>query len=87
MSVRRYLCGCGRDAIEAVQVASEDGVLLIPVCADCREDPTAGEQGELFGATAVARKPLATMPRRADEAQRDLPLGDLSDVDEEEGAA
>lgn len=70
-----------------VQVASEDGVLLIPVCADCREDPTADEQGELFGPAAAPRKPLATMPSRADDPQRHLPLGGLTDVDEEPGAA
>ena len=81
-------CACGRGAVDIVPVASEDGVLLIAVCADCREDPTVGESGELVTpAHDSPRKPLATMPSREDEGQPLLPLHD-DDTDElEPGAA
>jgi hypothetical protein len=80
----RHLCACGRDAIDVVRVASEDGLLLIPVCAECIEDPTAGEQREFFGLSD--RRPLAAMPARDDPQQPPLPL-DVPDVDEEERGA
>jgi hypothetical protein len=84
----RHLCACGRDAIDVMQVASEDGLLLIPVCAECIEvgDAAGGEQGELFG--RAQRRPLSAMPARDGESQPQLPLGDVTDVDgEQQGAA
>jgi hypothetical protein len=78
------VCACGRDAIDVVSVASDDGLLLIPVCAECIEDPAAGEQQELFRLSD--RRPLAAMPPR-DDPQQPLPLADLTDADEEQGAA
>jgi hypothetical protein len=30
------LCACGRQAVDVLRVASEDGLLLIPVCAEWR---------------------------------------------------
>ena len=80
------MCSCGRDAVEVIHVASEDGVLLIPVCADCGDDPAAGEQRELFGHDP--RRPLATMPPRDGRTQPSLPFEDFRDVDgAEHGAA
>jgi hypothetical protein len=81
-------CACGRAAVGVVPVASEDGVLLIAVCADCSEDPTAGESGDLFTPVHDApRKPLATMASREKEEQPLLPLHE-DDTDEvEHGAA
>jgi hypothetical protein len=85
----RHLCACGRDAIDVMHVASEDGLLLIPVCAECIEvgDAAGGEQGELFG--RAQRRPLSAMPARDGESQPQLPLGDVTDVDdgEQQGAA
>jgi hypothetical protein len=77
------LCACGRDAIDVLRVASEDGVLLIPLCAECPEDPLTGDQGELFG--PPQRRPLTAMPRRDAEIQQELPLDRAED--EERGAA
>jgi hypothetical protein len=84
----RHRCACGHDAIDEVRVATEDGLLLIPVCAECISevsDAAAAEQRELFGPSAP-RRPLATMPERDDDRQPPLPLGDLTDA-EEKGAA
>jgi hypothetical protein len=83
----RLRCACGHDAIDEVRVASEDGLLLIPVCADCiSEVSDAGaEQRDLFG-PAERRRPLAAMPAHNDDRQPQLPLSDVTDV-EEEGAA
>ena len=86
MSQQARLCACGREAIDVVSVASQDGVLLIAVCAECIEDPAAGEQSELFG-PSDRRRPLAAMPARDEGGQQSLPLGDLDDVEEERGAA
>ena len=78
-------CACGRAAVGVVPVASEDGLLLIAVCADCSEDPTAGDL--VTPAHDLPRKPLATMASREDEGQPFLPLHD-DDTDElEHGAA
>ena len=78
------ICACGREAVDVLRVASEDGLLLIPVCAECIEDPAVGEQRELFGPDS--RRPLTTMPSREDDdAQEQLPLGDASN--DERGAA
>lgn len=76
------LCACGRDAVDVMRVASDDGLLLLPVCAECAEDPAGGEQRELFG--RAERRPLTTMPARDDDPQQPLPL---DDVDDEQGAA
>ena len=78
-------CACGRDATDVMHVATEDDVLLIPVCAECGEDPTAGEQRELFGLAEPLRRPPAMMPPRDDDAQQSLPLHDATD--EQRGAA
>ena len=80
--VARRLCACGRDAVDVIRVASDDGLLLVLVCAECAEDPASGEQRELFG--DAQRRPLTVMPARDDDAQRGLPL---EDADEEPGAA
>jgi hypothetical protein len=83
----RDLCACGRDAVEVVRVATDDGVLLVPMCADCVEIGDAGDaQGELFGRSGP-RRPLAAMPPRDLDAQPPLPLDEAADVDEERGAA
>jgi hypothetical protein len=76
------LCACGRNAVEVVRVASDDGLLLVPVCAECAEDPVSGEQRELVGGSE--RRPLTAMPARGDDRQQPLAL---DDVDEEQGAA
>ena len=78
----RHLCACGRDAVDVMPVASEDGLLLVPSCAECAEDPLSAEQRELFG--RLERRPLTTMPARDDDPQQRLPV---DDVDEEQGAA
>jgi hypothetical protein len=83
MTYPERLCACGREAIDVLRVASEDGVLLIPLCAECAEDPLTGEQGELFG--PPQRRPLTAMAQRAAEIQQELPLD--SAADEEQGAA
>jgi hypothetical protein len=75
------VCACGRDAVDVLHLASEDGLLLIPVCGECADDPVAGEQGELFG--LPRRRPLSSMSARGDDAQAFLPLEDV----EEPGAA
>jgi hypothetical protein len=80
----RDLCACGRDAIDVLCVASEDGALLIPVCAECADDPVVAEQREVFEPTQ--RRPLSAMPARDDARQLSLPLDDVRD-DEEQGAA
>jgi hypothetical protein len=83
--VPEHLCDfCGRDAVDVVQLASED-VMLLTVCAECVDDPTADEQQELFGPAGVPRRPLATMPGRDDDAQQALPLDDSTH--EKRGAA
>jgi hypothetical protein len=79
----QHLCTCGRDAIDVVSIASEDGLLLIPVCAECLDDPVA-EQRELFEPTQ--RRPLTATPAR-DPEQPPLPLDDVTDFDKEQGAA
>jgi hypothetical protein len=61
-------------------------LILIAVCAECIEDPSAGEQSELFG-LSEGRRPLAAMPARGDDGQQLLPLRHFDDLDEEEGAA
>jgi hypothetical protein len=84
----RHRCACGHDAIDVVRVASEDGLLLIPVCADCISevsDAAGEEQRDLFELSERRRPPTA-MPARDDDRQPRLPLRDLTDV-EEEGAA
>jgi hypothetical protein len=84
----RHLCACGRDAIDVMHVASEDGLLLIPVCAECIEvgDAAGVEQGELFGRDE--RRPLRAMPARDSDPQPPLPLDDVTDDDErQQGAA
>jgi hypothetical protein len=84
----RHLCGCGRDAIDVMHVASEDGLLLIPVCAECIEvgDGVGAEQGELFGRDQ--RRPLRTMPARDGDPQPQLPLDPATDDEErQQGAA
>ena len=84
----RHLCACGRDAIDVMHVASDDGLLLIPVCAECIEvgDAAGVEQGELFGRDP--RRPLRAMPARDVDSQPQLPLGDVTDVDgRQRGAA
>jgi hypothetical protein len=83
MATPERLCACGRDAIDVLRVASEDGVLLVPICAECAEDPLSGDQGELFGPSP--RRPLAAMPSRDVDFQQELPLGGTAD--EERGAA
>lgn len=68
------VCACGRQAVDVLRVASEDGLLLVPVCEEC-SDSAAGaaeEQLELFG--HIARRPLAVMPSRDDDRQPMLPL-------------
>jgi hypothetical protein len=83
----RHRCACGHDAIDEVRVASEDGLLLIPVCADCigeLSDGVGAEQRDLFG-TSEYRRPLTAMPARDDDRQPTLPLSDVTDL--EEGAA
>ncbi len=85
--VKRHICACGRNAVEVVRVATDDGVLLVPMCAECVEIGDAGgEQGELFGPSAP-RRPLSAMPPRDVDPQQSLPLGDEADIDEERGAA
>jgi hypothetical protein len=79
------LCACGRDAIDVLRVASEDGVLLIPVCAECADDPVVAEQREMFEPTQ--RRPLSAMPARDDARQLSLPLDDVSGGDEQRSAA
>jgi hypothetical protein len=81
VTAARGLCACGREAVDVISVASDDGLLLVRVCAECAEDPAGGEQRELFG--GFERRPLTAMPARDDLQQR-LPL-DARDV--EEGAA
>jgi hypothetical protein len=81
MARSERVCACGRDAVDVLHLASEDGLLLIPVCAECADDPVAGEQGELFGLSR--RRPLSPMPARDDGGQASLPLEDA----EEPGAA
>ena len=80
------LCGCGRKAVDIVRVASEDEVLLVPMCADCIEIGDVGsEQDDLFGLPAP-RRPLSAMSaREEDRRQQELPLDDVGD--EERGAA
>jgi hypothetical protein len=78
MTQHETVCACGRDAIDAVRVVSEDGLLLIPVCAECVDDPVA-EQSDLFDATP--RRPLSAMPARDDARQPPLPLDDATDED------
>lgn len=82
MAQSERVCACGRNAVDVVQLASEDGLLLIPVCAECADDPVAAEQGDRF--SAPRRRPLTAMPARADEAQASLPLEEDA---EEPGAA
>ena len=77
-------CACGREAVDLVLVASEDGVLLVPVCAECAEDPVGAEQPDLFG--TAARRPLTAMPPRDAHLQQQLPL-DHPVADEDRGAA
>ena len=87
MSVTGQICACGRDAVEMVRVATDDGVLLVPMCADCVEIGDVGDaQGELFGG-APPRRPLAAMPSREQDVQPSLPLDDEAAGDEERGAA
>lgn len=83
VTTARHLCACGRDAVDVLRIASEDGLLLLPVCADCIEvgDTTGTEQRELFP-PSERRRPLTSMPSRDENAQTSLPLGD-----EEQGAA
>jgi hypothetical protein len=81
MARSERVCACGRDAVDVLHLASEDGLLLIPVCAECADDPVAGEQGDLFGPSR--RRPLTAMPPRDDDAQASLPLDDA----QEPGAA
>ena len=81
------LCACGRrPPIGVVRVASEDGLLLLPVCADCA-DPDA-EILDLHPAEleAFERRPLTAMPGR--EGHRDEELEDeIDESDEEHDAA
>lgn len=81
------VCGCGRSAVDVVRVASEDGVLLIPVCAECTEDPTAGEHAEPARSAGPPRRPPATMTARGEDSdsQQRLPLDDTFEA--ERGAA
>lgn len=80
-------CACGRAAIEVMPIATEDGLLLVPACADCIEagDVAGAEQGDLWG--RPQRRPLKSMRAREDDQQPPLPLGDASDIDEQQGAA
>ena len=56
---------CSREAIDVVSVLSDDGLLLIPVCAECVSDVVeGGEQREFFG-PLEQRRSLTTMPARA----------------------
>ena len=83
----RHRCACGLDAIDEVRVASEDGLLLVPVCADCISELSDGvgvEQRDLVG-PSEHRRPLTAMPARDDDRQPRLPLSDVTDL--EEGAA
>jgi hypothetical protein len=50
----RDLCACGQDAIDVLRVASDDGLLLIPVCADCIE---VGDAELLLPLSVVGRLP------------------------------
>ena len=70
------VCSCGREAVEVLRVASEDGLLLIPVCAECVDDPLAEQRG-LF--EHAQRRPLTAMPGRDNDRQLSLPLDDASD--------
>ena len=77
MSDAGQCCGCGRDAIDVVRIASEDGVLLMPVCSECIDDPIA-EQPELFEPT---RRPLRARPPRGSEPQQSSWLDDAAEDD------
>jgi hypothetical protein len=81
MAQPERVCACGRDSIDVVRVASEDGVLLIPVCAECIEDPTAADQRELFE-RPEPRRPLTRMSARDEDPQSSLELDDDTDTDE-----
>lgn len=83
MTPPERLCACGRDAIDVLRVASEDGILMIPLCAECAEDPLNADQGELFGTSL--RRPLTAMPSRDAGVQQELRLDGTAD--EEQGAA
>jgi hypothetical protein len=83
VTAARHLCACGRDPVDVLCVASEDGVLLVPVCAECAEDPVVAEQREMFKPTQ--RRPLSAMPGRDEDRQLSLPLDDASDM--QRGAA
>ena len=86
MAQPERVCACGRDSIDVVRVASQDGVLLIPVCAECIEDPTAGDQRELFE-RPDPRRPLTRMSARDEDPQSSLELDDDTDTDERRDVA
>ena len=77
------VCACGRNAIDVTPVATEDGLLLVAVCAECVDDPLCAEQHDLFP-PPHGRRPLASMSARTVE-QPSLPLDDANG--EERGAA
>ena len=75
----RHVCACGRDALEVVRVASEDGLLLVAVCEDCLETGDYAAPGSPL----AERRPLTPMASRRNDPD-ELPLADAS---EEPGAA
>jgi len=75
----RHVCACGRDALEVVRVASEDGLLLVAVCEDCLETGDYAAPGSPL----AERRPLTPMASRRNDPY-ELPLADAS---EEPGAA
>ena len=87
MAQHERVCACGREAVDVLRVASEDGMLLVPVCEECSDSATcpAEEQLDLFG--RFERRALAAMPSREAVRQPPLPLDELADVDKEHGAA
>ena len=76
----RHVCACGRDALEVVRVASEDGLLLVAVCEDCLETGDYATPGSPL----ADRRPLTPMASRTDDHD-ELPLADATS--DERGAA
>lgn len=86
MAQPELVCACGRLAADVLRVASEDGLLLVPLCEECNDAGigTTEEQLELYG--HFARRPLAVLPAR-DDRQPPLPLDELSDESTEQDVA
>jgi|RhiMetdeSRZDD1v2_1073273.scaffolds.fasta_scaffold148437_2 hypothetical protein len=80
MRTSRHLCACGRDALEIVRVASEDGLLLVAVCEDCLETGDYAAPGSPL----ADRRPLTPMASRSDDPE-EPPLANAES--DERGAA